>query len=118
MWDFRERKRVCKLQTASVVSKVKCDHTGLLVGVGEGSVLSLYDVRFDRKLLSIRSSYNEPINSIHFMDNNFKSILFSNKKQIKITNGEGKLFTSVEPDHSINMFTVVNTSGLILAALE
>jgi hypothetical protein len=58
MWDFRERKRVCKLQTASVVSKVKCDHTGLLVGVGEGSVLSLYDVRFDRKLMSIRSSYN------------------------------------------------------------
>lgn len=76
------------------------------------------DVRYDRKLFSIRSSYNEPINSIHFMSNQAKNILFSNKKQIKITDGNGKMFTSVEPDHSINMFTVVNNSGLLLAALD
>ena len=76
------------------------------------------DVRYDRKLFSIRSAYNEPINSIHFMDNNDKNILFSNKKQIKITDGNGKFFTSVEPDHSINMFTVVKNSGLLLAALD
>jgi hypothetical protein len=75
-------------------------------------------VRFDRKLFSIRSSYNEPINSIHFMNNSAKNILFSNKKQIKLTDGEGKFFTSVEPDHGINMFSVVNSSGLLLTALE
>lgn len=118
IWDFRDRKRVCKLQTAAPVSKVKCDHTGLLIGAGEGSTLNIYDVRFDRKLLSIRSSYNEPINSVHFMNNNAKNILFSNKKQIKVTDGDGKLFTSVEPDHAINMFTTVNSSGLLLTALE
>ena len=76
------------------------------------------DVRYDRKLFSIRSAYNEPINSIHFMDNNDKNILFSNKKQIKITDGNGKFFTSVEPDHPINMFTVVGDSGLLLTALD
>jgi len=43
--------------------------------------------------------------------------MFSNKKQIKITDGNGKFFTSVEPDYGINMFTTVNNSGLILAAL-
>ena len=48
---------------------MKSDHTGLMLGVGEGSTLNLYDVRFDRKLFSIRSSYNEPINSISFMNN-------------------------------------------------
>jgi ribosome biogenesis protein ENP2 len=95
IWDFRDRKIVCKLQTSGVVSHVKCDESGLLMGVGEGSTLNIFDVRFDRKLFSIRSSYNEPINSIHFMENTSKNILFSNKKQIKITDGEGKLFTSV-----------------------
>ena len=52
------------------------------------------------------------------MDNSDKNILFSNKKQIKITDGSGKLMTSVEPDNSINMFSVVNNSGLILASLD
>ncbi len=47
--------------------------------------------------MNLRSSYNEPINSIHFLNNNDKNIIFSNKKQIKITNGEGHFFTSVEP---------------------
>lgn len=51
------------------------------------------------------------------MNNSAKNILFSNKKQIKITDGDGKLFTSVEPDFGINMFTVVNSSGLLLTAL-
>jgi ribosome biogenesis protein ENP2 len=88
------------------------------MGMGEGSTLSIFDVRFDRKLMSLRSSYNEPINSIHFLNNNDKNIIFSNKKQIKITNGEGQFFTSVEPENGINMCTVVKNSGLILAALE
>ena len=52
------------------------------------------------------------------MDNSNKNILFSNKKQIKITDGTGKLFTSIEPDHPINMFTAVNDSGLLLTALD
>lgn len=106
------------METASTVTQVKCDTSGLLMGVGEGSTLNIIDIRFDRKLFSIRSSYNEPINSIHFMDNSDKNILFSNKKQIKITDGSGKLMTSVEPDNSINMFSVVNNSGLILASLD
>ena len=89
-----------------------------MMGIGEGSTLKIMDVRFDRKLFSIKSSYNEPINSIHFMDNRDKNILFSNKKQIKITDGSGKLFTSIEPDHSINMFTPVGDSGLLLTALD
>ncbi len=87
IWDFRERKRVCKLQTQGTVSQIKCNDSGLLLGVGEKSILNIFDVRFDRKLFSIKSSYNEPINSIHFMNNNSKNILFSNKKQIKITDG-------------------------------
>jgi ribosome biogenesis protein ENP2 len=52
------------------------------------------------------------------MDNNDKNILFSNKKQIKVTDGNGKFFTSVEPDSGINQFTLVKDSGMILAALE
>lgn len=87
VWDFRQRERVCKMKSAATISQVKCDHTGLLMGMGEGSTLSIFDVRFDRKLLNLRSSYNEPINSIHFLNNNEKNIIFSNKKQIKITNG-------------------------------
>ena len=75
------------MKSSAKISQVKCDSSGLLLGVGEGSTLNIFDVRFDRKLMSIRSSYNEPINSIHFMNNNDKNIVFSNKKQIKITNG-------------------------------
>lgn len=53
------------------------------------------------------------------MENSEKNILFSNKKQIKVCDGQGKFFTSIEPDHNINMFTTVgNDSGLILAAME
>ncbi len=77
------------MKTSSVVSKVKCDKNGLLIGVGEGSTLNIYDVRFDKKLYSIKSSYNEPINGISFMDNDDKNILFSNKKQIKICKRNG-----------------------------
>ena len=95
VWDFRQRERVCKMKSSATISQVKCDHTGLLMGMGEGSTLSIFDVRFDRKLLNLRSSYNEPINSIHFLNNNDKNIIFSNKKQIKITNGEGHFFTSI-----------------------
>jgi len=58
VWDFRERKRVCKLATSGRVSHIKCDSSGLLIAAGEGSVVNLYDVRFDRKLMTIRSSYN------------------------------------------------------------
>ena len=75
------------MKSSATISQVKCDSSGLLLGVGEGSTLNIFDVRFDRKLMRIRSSYNEPINSIHFMNNNDKNIVFSNKKQIKITNG-------------------------------
>ena len=82
------------------------------MGVGEGSTLNIMDVRYDRKLFSIRSAYNEPINSIHFMDNAEKNILFSNKKQIKITDGNGKFFTSIEPDQSISMLSMELTTGL------
>lgn len=52
------------------------------------------------------------------MSNEYKNILFSNKKQIKITDGNGKFFTSVEPDHAINMLTTINNSGLLLTALD
>ena len=106
------------MQAASTITQVKCDPTGLLMGIAEGSTLNIMDVRFDRKIFSIRSSYNEPINSIHFMENEAKNILFSNKKQIKITDGNGRFFTSVEPDHSINNFTCAQNSGLILGALD
>lgn len=51
--------------------------------------MDIYDFRFDRKLYRIRSSYNEAINSIHFLDDYRKSIVVSNKKQIKITQNEG-----------------------------
>jgi len=85
------------MKSATTISQVKCDQSGLLMGMGEGSTLSIFDVRFDRKLMSLRSSYNEPINSIHFLNNNDKNIIFSNKKQIKITNGECHFFTSIEP---------------------
>ena len=106
------------MKSAANISQVKCDQSGLLMGMGEGSTLSIFDVRFDRKLMSLRSSYNEPINSIHFLNNNDKNIIFSNKKQIKITNGEGHFFTSIEPENGVNMCTVVPNSGMILAALE
>lgn len=83
------------MKSSTTISHVKCDHTGLMMGMGEGSTLTLFDVRFDRKLMSIKSSYNEPLNSIHFMKNNDKNIVFSNRKQIKIMNGEGQFFTSI-----------------------
>lgn len=83
------------MATSAPITQVKCDSSGLLMGVGEGSTLNIMDVRYDRKLFSIKSAYNESINSIHFMDNAEKNILFSNKKQIKITDGNGKFFTSI-----------------------
>jgi WD40 repeat protein len=95
VWDFRQRERVCKMNASTTISHVKCDSSGLLMGMGEGGTLSIFDVRFDRKLMSLRSSYNEPINSIHFLNNNDKNIIFSNKKQIRVTNGDGQFFTSV-----------------------
>ena len=52
------------------------------------------------------------------MNNNDKNIILCNKKQIKITNGEGYLFTSIEPENGINMCSVVENSGMIMAALE
>ena len=88
------------------------------MGMGEGSTLSIFDVRFDRKMMNLRSSYNEPINSINFMNNNEKNIIFSNKKQIKIVNGEGQFYTSIEPDSGINMFNMVPGTGMILAAQQ
>jgi ribosome biogenesis protein ENP2 len=90
----------------------------LLLGAGSKGQVDIFDFRFDRKLYKIKSSYNEPINSIHFTEDIHKSVLISNKKQIKITQNEGEFFTSVEPDVSINMFTIVKGTGMILAALE
>ena len=81
-------------------------------------MLDVYDFRFDRKLYQIRSSYNEPINSISFVQDHCKSVIISNKKQIKVSMNEGEFFTSIEPDSNVNMFTVVENSGLILAAME
>lgn len=34
IWDFRERKRACKLETASPITHVKCDYSGLILGAG------------------------------------------------------------------------------------
>lgn len=100
------------------MSYIKCDPTGLLLGVGTRGQVDVYDFRFDRKLYKIKSSYNEPINSIVFTDDPHKSVVISNKKQIKITQNEGAFFTSIEPDANINMFTQAKGSGMILAALE
>ena len=52
------------------------------------------------------------------MEDHLKSVLISNKKQIKVSQNEGEFFTSIEPDTNINMFTVVEKSGMILTALE
>ena len=59
---------------------MKSDESGLLIGVGNRNFLTLYDVRFDRKLMSIRTSYSEPIHSIYFLQDHSKSILFGNQK--------------------------------------
>lgn len=64
---------------------MKCDPTGLLLGAGSKGQVDIFDFRFDRKLYKIKSSYNEAINSIHFTEDIHKSVLISNKKQIKIT---------------------------------
>lgn len=118
VWDFRDRRRATKLQAgAGEVSKVKSDDTGLLVAVGQRGVVDLFDVRFDRRMSRIKHAYVEPINSIEF-DLETKHILSSTKKQIKITDYEGKLFTSIEPQSEINMFSRVKGSGLILSAQE
>ena len=122
VWDFRQRERVCVLETdhkgEGGVSQVKCDPTGLLLGIGGKGAVDVYDFRFDRKIYKIRSSYNEPVNSIHFLEDYKKSVLVSNKKQIKVTQNEGELFTSIEPEMNINMFTVVRDTGMVFAALE
>jgi hypothetical protein len=47
------------MKASAAVFKVKCDKSGLLIGVDEGSLLNIYD--------AIRSYYNHPINGIHFM---------------------------------------------------
>ena len=105
------------MQTAGPVSYVKSDPSGLLLGIGSKGCLDIFDVRFDRKLRSIRASYNEPINSINFMNDERKTIAFSNCKQIKFTDPEGNLFTNIEPDSKITRFSVVPKSGMILGAL-
>ena len=101
-----------------MVTCVKSDPSGLLIGVGNRACVDLYDVRFNRKLTSIRASYNEPINAISFMQDHKKSIVFSNSKQIKITDGQGNFFTNIEPDNRITRFSIVPDSGMILAAME
>lgn len=59
IWDFRERSKICNLDpNRGEITKVKCDPTGLLLGVGSRGIVDIYDFRFDRKLYQIRSSYN------------------------------------------------------------
>lgn len=59
IWDFRERNKVCALDVQGrEVSYVKCDGSGLLLGVGTKGEVGVYDFRFDRILYKIKSSYN------------------------------------------------------------
>lgn len=95
---------------------MKTDDTGLLVAVGMEGVVDLFDVRFDKRMSSIRHAYVEPIKSIEF-EPLTKRIVSCTKKQIKLTDHNGKLFTSIEPQSDINMFSLVKGSGLILAGL-
>ena len=34
VWDFRQRQRICKMNSSSTISHVKCDQSGLLMGMG------------------------------------------------------------------------------------
>jgi hypothetical protein len=95
IWDFRDRKRVANIEIANGgVSSLKVDNTGLMVAVGQEGVVDLFDVRFDKRISTIRHAYIEPIKSIEF-EQDTKNVISCTKKQIKITDQMGKLFTSI-----------------------
>lgn len=69
-------------------------------------------------VLEIKHHYKLPINSIKFHEKS-RTVLSSNERILKINNKEtGKVFTSIEPNSSINQFTLVPESGLILVASD
>ena len=117
VWDFRTRTKATALKTDGEVFSVKSDSSGLLVAAGQTGFVDIFDVRFDRRLNRIKHAYKEPINCINFNPTT-KHILSSTCKQIRVTNYDGNLFTTVEPESNINMFQYIQNSGLILVAHE
>ena len=59
VWDFRERKRIANVQPTNPgeISCVRVDDTGLLVAVGQEGIVDLFDVRFDKRMSTIRHAY-------------------------------------------------------------
>lgn len=119
VWDFRERRRIATVASTdnSEITSVKCDSTGLLVAVGQEGFVDLFDVRFDKRMSCIRHPYIEPVKCIEF-EPLTKRIVSCTKRQIRLTDHNGSLFTSIEPQSDINRFSLVPGSGLVLAALE
>ena len=104
---------------AEGITEIQNSENGVVFGTGgeKGSV-RLYDIRYQKPILSANHHYKIPINTIKFHKKT-RMILSSSKKIIKVNSYDsGKLFTNVEPKTEINRFELCPNSGLILTAAE
>ncbi|KAG8124270.1 hypothetical protein E2320_019613 [Naja naja] len=128
-WDPRVRNRVgvldCALNSVTAdqewpaaVSALKFDGSlKMAVGTSTGQVL-LYDLRSSNPLIMKDHQYGLPVKSIQF-HNALDLIISADSRIIKLWNQDtGKIFTSIEPEHSINDVCLYPNSGMLFTANE
>ncbi|XP_068928366.1 nucleolar protein 10 isoform X1 [Petaurus breviceps papuanus] len=138
-WDPRTRNRVGLLDCAlsSVTADTEIDSLptisalkfngalNMAVGTSTGQVL-LYDLRSSNPLLVKDHQYGLAIKSIQFQ-NSLDLVLSADSRIIKMWNKDtfiflfilqGKIFTSLEPEHDINDVCLYPDSGMLLTANE
>eukprot|EP00794_Sanderia_malayensis_P020301 gene20301-22290_t len=130
-FDPRSKCSVGVLDVGKIISKynIGCGNTasvtalnfknGLEMGVGlsSGSML-LYDIRAKDPLFIKDHSYGLAIQNIIFHEKSDK-LLTADSKAIKIWDGcTGEIFTSIEPDTSINDVCIFPSSGLVFHTAE
>uniref|UniRef100_A0A667ZEE4 Nucleolar protein 10 n=1 Tax=Myripristis murdjan TaxID=586833 RepID=A0A667ZEE4_9TELE len=130
-WDPRVRNRVGQLDCAlssitegtevqglPAVSALRFNGSlTMAVGTSTGQVL-LYDLRSSRPLLVKDHYYNLPIKSLNFHEQ-LDLVLSADSKIIKIWNKDnGKVFSSIEPQASINDVCIYPHSGMLFTANE
>lgn len=131
-WDPRSRTRSGVLDVGVDLVKANYDQNelpeisalrfhpnGLLTAIGTSSGhVVLYDLRHASPLLTKDHQYASPIKVIKFHEPSQK-IISADSKAVRVWDKiDGKTYTSIEPEASINDMTVYPNSGLILVACE
>ena len=91
----------------------------LLYAVGSlNGVVDIFDVRYQKPVISIKHQYREAINGIKYHEKS-RNLITSSKKIVKINNlDNGKLFTNIEPSDEINGLELSPSSGFLFLASE